>query len=124
MMIVAGLFLLALGLFSGGFLVASALGFAAAAEARMTLWLLFPAFTLGGYLLAALPTTMTFLPLVTRLSAVLLMLLALVCAAGLVLRSAGVLPAGGDNLTLWYVLGVGLVLGAVGLATAAKRQAS
>ncbi len=123
MMIIAGLFLLALGLFSGSFLVASAMGFTAN-EAKITLWLLFPAFTLTGYLLAALPTTMTCLPLVTRASAVLLMLLALVSAAGLVFRGAGMLPEGGDSLTLWYVLGVGLVLGAVGLATAAKRQSS
>ena len=116
MLLVAGLFLLALGLFSGAFLVLIPLGLVNGA-AGLTLWLLFPAFTIAGYLMAAIPSEKTALPMLSRITGALLIVLALVSAAGLVLQGSSVIEAKGDSFSLWYVLVVGLVLGAAGVSS-------
>lgn len=121
MLLIAGLFLLALGLFSGAFLVLIALGLVDGA-AGLTLWILFPAFTIAGYFMAAIPTEKTALPLLSRVTGGLLVLLALVAAAALVLRASDILASAGDSFSLWYVLVVGLVLGAAGIS-AHRRDA-
>jgi hypothetical protein len=116
MLLIAGLFLLALGLFSGAFLVLIPLGLVNGA-AGLTLWLLFPAFTIAGYLMAAIPSEKTALPMLSRITGALLIVLALVSAAGLVLQGSSVIEAKGDSFSLWYVLVVGLVLGAAGVSS-------
>jgi len=116
MLLIAGLFLLALGLFSGAFLVLIPLGLVNGA-AGLTLWLLFPAFTIAGYLMAAIPSEKTALPMLSRITGALLIVLALVSAAGLVLQGSSVIEAKGDSFSLWYVLVVGLVLGAAGISS-------
>ena len=123
MLLIAGLFLLGLGLFSGTFLVLIPLG-VVGGTAGLTLWILFPAFTIAGYLMAAIPAEKTALPLLSRLTGALLVLLALASAAGLVLQASSVIESRGETFSLWYVLCVGLVLGVVGLASHRKDKAA
>lgn len=123
MLLIAGLFLLGLGLFSGAFLVLIPLGMAGG-TAGLTLWILFPAFTIAGYLMAAIPSERTALPLLSRITGALLVLLALASAAALVLQGSSVIESRGESFSLWYVLCVGLVLGAAGLASHRKDAAA
>lgn len=123
MLLIAGLFLLGLGLFSGTYLVLVPLGLVGG-TAGLTLWILFPAFTIGGYLMAAIPTEKTALPLLSRVTGALLVLLALASAAGLVLQASSVIESRDETFSLWYVLCLGIVLGAAGLASHRKDKAA
>jgi len=123
MLLIAGLFLLALGLFSGAFLVLIPLG-VLDGTAGLTLWILFPAFTIAGYLMAAIPAEKSALPLLSRISGALLVLLSLIAAAGLVLRASGVIESRGESFSLWYVLCVGLILGVAGITSHRKDAAA
>ncbi|APV51175.1 hypothetical protein BWI17_16700 [Betaproteobacteria bacterium GR16-43] len=120
MLIVAGLILLALGVLSGAYLLLVPFG-VVAGEAGLALWVLFPVFSILGYLLAAAPARDSSLPLLTRGAGVVLLLLALLAAVGIVLDSTAILPARGDLASVWYVLVIGLVLGATGVATHRPR---
>lgn len=119
MLFVAGIVLLGLGILSGAILVLAPLGLIGA-SAGFTLWILFPVFTIAGYLLAAVPSQSNTIPVLTRVSGVLLLLLALIAAVALVLQGGSIMEKSGDTFSLWYVLGVGLVLGAMGVATHRK----
>lgn len=123
MLLIAGLFLLALGLFCGAFLVLFPLGLVVGSPG-LSLWILFPAFTVGGYLMAAVAAEKKGLPLLSKATGALLLLLALVSAAGLVLLGSAVIEAKGDAFALWYVLVVGLVLGAAGITSHRKDAAA
>jgi hypothetical protein len=123
MLLIAGLFLLALGLFSGTYLVLVPLGLVGG-TAGLTLWILFPAFTIAGYLMAAIPAERTALPLLSRVTGALLVLLALASAAGLVLQASSVIESRGETFSLWYVLCLGIVLGAAGLASHGRDKAA
>lgn len=116
MLLVAGLVLLLLGIVSGAILVLATLG-VAGATAGLALWILFPVFTVGGYLLAALPARTPSLVLLTRGSGVALLVLALAAAVALVLQASSIVPSAGGSLALWYVLALGLLLGSTGVAT-------
>ncbi|MBZ0250652.1 MAG: hypothetical protein K8F93_13435 [Burkholderiales bacterium] len=121
MLLIAGLILLALGLFSGAFLVLIPLGLVNG-SAGLTLWILFPAFTIAGYLMAAIPTEKTALPMLSKVTGALLIVLALISAAGLVMQGSSVIEAKGDSFSLWYVLVLGILLGAAGIG-AHRRDA-
>ena len=121
MLLIAGLILLALGLFSGAFLVLIPLGLVNG-TAGLTLWILFPAFTIAGYLMAAIPTEKTALPMLSKVTGALLIVLALVSAAGLVMQGSSVIEAKGDSFSLWYVLVRGTLPGAGGMG-APRRDA-
>ena len=116
MLFVTGLVLLLLGVLSGAILVMAPLGIAGA-SAGLALWILFPAFTIGGYLLAALPARTPALIRLTRASGIALLALALLAAVALVLQAGAIVQSAGGSLALWYVLAVGLVLGSTGVAT-------
>ena len=116
MLFAAGLLLLVLGILSGAILVLAPLGLTGA-TAGLTLWILFPVFTIGGFLLAAMPARSAALSWLTRGSGVALLVLALVAGVALVLRGASLLEASGDSFSLWYVLAIGLVLGSTGVAS-------
>ena len=116
MLFVAGLVLLVLGLVSGVILLLAPLGIGGA-QAGLALWILFPVFTVTGYLLAALPARTPSLVMLTRGSGVVLILLALAAAVVLVLQAGSLVESTGSSLPLWYVLGIGLVLGSTGVAT-------
>jgi hypothetical protein len=116
MLFVAGLVLLLLGILSGTLLVLAPLGLTGAA-AGLTLWILFPVFTITGYLLAALPARTAALAWLTRGSGIVLLVLAMVAAVALVLQGGALVETRGDSFSLWYVLAVGLVLGSTGVAS-------
>jgi len=116
MLAIAGGLLLALGVLCGALLVAAALGLGQV-QAGAMLWLLFPLFSVAGYALFVVGATP---PTIRRLSGLLsgaLMLLALAAAVALVLAAAAVLTPPEGTLSLWYVLAVAGVLGALGAAT-------
>ena len=113
-MLIAGAFLLLLGLASGLFLCLGALG-ALHAAPGLSLWLLYPSLSIVGFLLVALASRTAHLGSLTRLASGAVLALALAAAAGLVLSSASLLPRADSPLALWVVLGVGLLLGSAGL---------
>ena len=116
MLFVAGIVLLALGLLCGALLLLIPLGLIEG-NAGLALWVLFPVFAIGGYLMAAASTRGAAIPMLGRASGALLMLLALAAAIALVLQAAAIFQPAGSTLSLWYVLGLGIVLGATGLAS-------
>src|SRR5688572_4511691 len=105
MLFAAGLVLLVLGILSGAILVLAPLGLTGA-SAGLTLWILFPVFTVMGYLLAALPARTTALSWLTRASGVVLLTLALMAGVALVLQGGSMVESRGDTLSLWYVLAI------------------
>jgi hypothetical protein len=121
MLFAAGLLLLALGLFSGAILLLAPLGLIEA-SAGLTLWIFFPAFTIGGYLLAASAAPDTSLPVLSRVTGALLLVLALIAGVVLVLQGGSILESHAGSISLWYVLAIGLVGGASGLAAHRKPQ--
>jgi hypothetical protein len=123
-LLLAGVALLLLGLFCGAVLVAIPLGLAAGSPG-LVLWILFPLFTVAGYVLAVIGgRDSQFRGLSMAISCALL-LLALGAAGGLVMDAAGMMStAAGGTLSLWYVLAVAGVVGVVGAAAAGVRTES
>jgi hypothetical protein len=121
MLFVAGLVILALGIFSGAILLLAPLG-VIEATAGLTLWVLFPLFTIGGYLLAASAAQDSMLPLLSRATGAVLLLLALAAGVVLVLQGSSIMEARASSMSLWYVLVIGLLGGASGLAAHRKPQ--
>ena len=119
MLLITGLVFLALGLLSGAFLVLVPAGLIDRA-AGLTLWALFPALTIMGYLMAALSMKPGTLPILSRVSGALLLILALVAAVTLVLQGGAIIEARTDTFSLWYVLALGVALGAAGVSTHRK----
>jgi hypothetical protein len=122
MMFIAGLVLLALGLLCGALLLLIPLG-VVPGSANLALWLLFPAFAIAGYFMAASAAANRGAAAITRASGGVLMLLALAAAVALVLQAAAIVPST-ESLSLWYVLVVGLVLGGMGIASRPDRKAA
>ena len=123
MMFIAGLVLLALGIHCGALLLLIPLGLVPGST-NVALWLLFPAFAVSGYFMAASAAANKGAATITRASGAMLMLLALAAAVALVLKAASLIHPEGDTLALWYVLVVGLVLGGMGIASRPDRQAA
>ena len=121
MLFIAGIIILALGIFSGAILLLAPLGLIEA-TAGITLWVLFPLFTVGGYLLAASSAPDTSLPILSRATGAVLLLLALVAGVVLVLQGGSIMEARAGSVSLWYVLVIGLLGGASGLAAHRKPQ--
>ena len=115
MLVLAGALLLALGVASGLFLALAPFGFVAVAPG-LTLWVLFPLFTVAGYLLLAFPSRPPAVVLLSRIAGGVLLVLALMAALGLFAAASGTLHAKDSTLALWYVLGFGLILGVAGLS--------
>jgi hypothetical protein len=119
MILVAGLVLLALGLLCGVALLLAPIGLLPGG-AGLTMWILFPAFTIGGYLLAAAQADDARVPLLSRISGGLLLALALAAAVVLVLQGGSIIELAASSTSLWYVLVLGLALGATGVASHRK----
>ncbi len=115
MLLFAGALLLVLGIGSGLLLALAPLDLASI-RGGMTPWVLFPALTVAGYLLLALPAKKEALPLISRIAGTLVLALGLFAAVGLVLISASVVTAAATPLSLWYVFAFGLVFGVAGLS--------
>jgi hypothetical protein len=114
-LVFSGALLLVLGLVSGLFLLLAPLGIGPAAPGP-TAWILFPGFTVVGFVFLAVAARITHVALLSRIGGGCLLLLGL--GAGLALFSIGngLMHARGDTLSLWYVLGLGFALGGSGFA--------
>jgi hypothetical protein len=119
LLLIAGLFLLALGLFAGTVLVAAALGLAAW-EAGPVLWVLFPLFSISGYVLFVIGGRTAQVRSGSLLISGLLLLLAMASAAGLVMQAAAILPGKGSSWPLWYVMVVAGSIGVLGAASLSR----
>ena len=122
LLLITGVFLLLLGLFSGVVLVAAPLGLAAWTPG-LVLWVLCPLFSVAGYVLFAIGARMGQVRAGSLVLSGLLLLLALVSAAGVVLQAASVLPAQGGTASLWYVMAVAGLIGIVGAASLSRMPA-
>jgi hypothetical protein len=95
------------------------------ASPGVTTWILFPGFTIVGYILLAASAKMPVISLASRLAGALLLLLAFGAAAALFTIGNALYHPSADALSLWYVMGLGLLFGvtgfAIGRAVAAAR---
>jgi hypothetical protein len=112
---VIGALLLILGLVSGIFLVLAPFG-AGSASPGVTTWILFPGFTIVGYILLAASARLGVIALASRLAGALLLLLAFGAAAALFVIGNALFQPSADALSLWYVMGLGLLFGVTGFA--------
>ncbi|HTS21245.1 MAG TPA: hypothetical protein VMN79_05475 [Casimicrobiaceae bacterium] len=115
MITVVGALLLAMGLASGVLLVLAPFGVGPPSPG-VTTWLLFPGFTIVGYILLAASARMPIIALASRLGGALLLLLAFGAAAALFAIGNALYRATGDSMSLWYVMGFGFILGVAGFA--------
>jgi hypothetical protein len=117
MIVFTGALLLVLGLISGVFLLLAPFGIGPASPGVAT-WILFPGFTIVGYILFAASARIAIISIASKIAGALLLLLAVAAAAALFATSNGLVKSSGELLALWYVMGVGLLLGASGFAIA------
>jgi hypothetical protein len=117
MIVFAGGLPLILGLVSGGFLLLAPFGIGPASPG-VTTWILFPGFTIVGYILFAASARIAIISLASKIAGALLLLLAVSAGVALFAVGNGLLQSTGEPLALWYVMGVGLLLGASGFAIA------
>ena len=115
MIVFTGALLLVFGLVSGIFLLLAPFAIGPASPGVAT-WILFPGFTIVGYILLAASARMPIISVASRLAGALLLLLAIAAAAALFAIGNALFQPTGDALGLWYVMGIGLVLGATGFA--------
>lgn len=112
---IIGAVLLALGLASGVFLVLAPFDIGPESPG-VTTWILYPGFTIVGYILLAASARMRIISLASRLAGALLLLLAFGAAAALFAIGNRLSHPSADALSLWYVMGLGLVFGVTGFA--------
>lgn len=117
MLMLAAIVLLALGLGAGAILLGAPFGLLPAGPDR-ALWLLFPGFTGIGYLLFVIPATPAQIRLMSRIASALLLGLATASAVGIFLVAAGQVSTVSASTSLWYVLLLGTLFGALGLMSA------
>ena len=110
-----GALLLVFGLVSGIFLVLAPFGVGPASPG-VTTWILFPGFTIVGYILLAASARTPVISLASRLAGALLLLLAFGAAAALFAIGNALYHPSADALSLWYVMGLGLLFGVTGFA--------
>jgi len=113
MLLLAGLFLMALGLLSGAALLAASGGWFTV-HYGLTLWILFPLLSTFGLLLAGLGSHHRMLPLLLRVTGGILLLEALVAVGLLVAAAAGMVGLPSGSAALWYVFAVGVIGGSAG----------
>lgn len=110
-----GALLLVFGLASGVFLALAPFGVGPASPG-VTTWILFPGFTIVGYVLLAASAKLPLISLASRLAGALLLLLAFGAAAALFAIGNALYHPSADALALWYVMGLGLLFGVTGFA--------
>ena len=108
-----GASLLILGLASGILLVLAPFGVGPASPG-LTNWILYPGFTIVGYILLAASAKLRIISIASRTAGALLLLLAFGAAAALFAIGNALYRSTGDSLGLWYVMGLGLILGVTG----------
>lgn len=118
-----GIVLAALGIVAALLLVAAPLGLMAVAPG-LSLWVLFPLFTLVGYTLLVIGSRDPAVKAPTAALAAPLPLVSLAAAVGLVASGAGLIRVDSStgSASLWYVLALGGVLGAIGSAVTSRPR--
>lgn len=116
---IIGALLLALGLFSGAALVMAQFG-VGGLSAGASLWLMFPLFSVTGYLMFATGARVANFRVLSFGVSIVLLLLALGCAVALVADATALMALSGGTGALWYVLLIAGVLGATGAASHGK----
>ncbi len=111
----AGLILMVLGVASGLALLLAPFDIGPAIPG-ITTWILFPGFTLVGYILFAVEARTRWLVGASRYTGAALLALAVVAAVALFAVGNGLVAAAGATLPLWYVLALGTLMGATGMA--------
>ena len=111
----AGLVLMVLGVASGVALVLAPFQVGPAVPG-ITTWILFPGFTLVGDILFAVEAGTRWVVGASRYAGAALLALALVAAVALFVVGNGMIAAGVAAISLWYVLALGMAMGAAGLA--------
>jgi hypothetical protein len=111
----AGLILMVLGVASGLMLILAPFDIGPAIPG-ITTWILFPGFTLVGYILFAVEARTTWVVGASRYAGAVLLVLALAAAVALLAVDNGLVAAAVATISLWYVLALGTVMGATGLA--------
>jgi hypothetical protein len=115
MILVAGGLFLIMGLISGLLLALAPLGVTPYQPGWVT-WFLFPGLTVLGYTFVLLASRSSVVPIITRATGGALLLLAVVATVSIFLLANSMIRSDFSTLPLWYVLGVGLVLGTAGLS--------
>jgi len=116
LLVIAGVCLVALGVFSGLVLLLAPIGWVPWSPA-VVLWAAFPLFSMIGYALFVVGGRTAHVRGLSILLSALFLLLALGAAAALVLGAAGVVGPIAQSAPLWFVLVVAGVLGIVGSAS-------
>jgi hypothetical protein len=116
MLMIVGVVLLGLGLLSGAVLVLASFA-VLAAQPSLTLWACFPLLCLAGFSLVAMQARPALVRSISLACSALLLLLALASITALVLGAAALIRAPVSTSALWFVLGVGAVLGSIGAAS-------
>jgi len=115
MILIAGGLFLVMGLISGLLLALAPLGITPFQPGWVT-WILFPGLSMLGYVFLLLASRSSVVPIVTRATGGALLLLAIVATVSIFLLANSMIRSDFSTLPLWYVLGVGLVLGPAGLS--------
>jgi hypothetical protein len=111
----AGLILMVLGVASGLILILAPFDIGPAIPG-ITTWILFPGFTLVGYVLFAVEARTTWVVGASRFAGAALLVLALAAGTALFAVGNGLIAAAVATISLWYVLALGTVMGTTGLA--------
>jgi len=111
----AGLILMVLGVASGLVLILAPFDIGPAIPG-ITTWILFPGFTLVGYILFAVEARTAWVVGASRYAGAALLALALAAAIALFAVGNGLIAAAVATISLWYVLALGTLMGATGLA--------
>lgn len=120
MLLLAGVFLLVLGLFSGAVLLLAPFG-VVAQDPGFALWVLFPLLCLVGFGMLAVQAKASEVRTITLCASAVLLLFALASVAGIVLSAASMIAPPMDSAPLWFVLAVGAILGSFGAASFGGR---
>jgi hypothetical protein len=111
----AGIILMVLGVASGLILLLAPFGIGPAIPG-ITTWILFPAFTLVGYVLFVVEARTAWVVGASRYAGAALLALSLGAAVALFAVGNGLVTAAIATQSLWYVLTLGALMGATGLA--------
>ncbi|MGL4605185.1 MAG: hypothetical protein ACRCU9_13665 [Iodobacter sp.] len=112
-LLIFGSLLIVMGLLAGSVLLIAPLGIAEITPG-IALWLLFPGFSIGGYILLIVATEIARLRVLSIFLSSLLLLLAAAAAAELLLCASTLLQPVGNTWGLWYVLVISGLLGVIG----------
>jgi hypothetical protein len=114
-LVLIGIAFVLLGLFSGAILVAAPFGWVAL-QPRLSIWFLFPAFSILGLSLVIVGAKTAQIRRLSLAVSSILLLLAVASAFGLVLAGASIAGTASSTSSLWFVLVVAGMLGTVGVA--------